>query len=456
MSVVTNELDYKKETISHASYQLTKILPQSQITTITNGAEAIFEISPKVFNPAQSELQMSVTFPVVATDNAINVVFTDTVSEIRQIQLYTRTGLFLADVMYANNYVKAVSRYETPYYETMTNDRLVGGATAPPQQWEGLFACGATATVRPTEASTANGSPAEAYLETNYVTESATGGTAGAGNAITIKYAFPLKIFKHTIFDLNKDLYFGGETLYLRVVFDAPNRYGYSRVSNTPTNFDNVSNVISNLQLLLAVEQNPVIQNELKNKVMSPEGFTTIVPMMYYNKISSTAGSSYSVQTRYNRGHGSKIKKIYTAPFFITESGKTTFSLNNSTYTKANTFRTSINNIRTTQYDYQCENGDDWNIVKKKLKGSSYLSSSDYYYTWVWCDDFTNNYNVQMEDALLKTDADNIIDGIDLSQEIIYEFYNYRSGGNLEAVNYYTFAQTIKDLTVNSSGITLN
>ncbi len=79
-----------------------------------------------------------------------------------------------------------------------------------------------------------------------------------------------------------------------------------------------------------------------------------------------------------------------------------------------------INSIRTSQFDYVFANSTDYIVKKDSLRGSSILSSDEYYYNWVWVEDFTMNNDMYEK---LGIPAENCIDGLDLTNEIKYDIY---------------------------------
>ena len=122
--LVGRELEYSKYDVSHGSYQLTQIIQQSGGQTINGGLiaaggqETIFELPPKVYNFAKSVLRYNIV-PVAAGGGNSNIIFDDTVAEIRQLQLYTRAGLFLVDIQDLNMYLNLRLRSETKIEEVI-------------------------------------------------------------------------------------------------------------------------------------------------------------------------------------------------------------------------------------------------------------------------------------------------------------------------------------------------
>lgn len=463
MSLVSNELDYKKYVSSHPSYTMSKVLPQNGIQTVTmttaGGEETIFELPPKVYNLSKSILSFTLTpaigVPAVA-ETVLNKIFADTIGAIRQIQLYTRTGLFLVDLNYANNYTNAVSRHETPIDEVLQNDKPLNGYGF----WEGLSCSNyagrqnaAEGIIRPAAGAGDNGTAGAGltdYLEPKYVVV----GTDASANPV-INYKVPLKFFKNTGLEVDKDLYFGGETLYLKIIWDNRNKVGYHTEfgDNDNTTHLPINGVtISTISLFTAIEQNPIVESEVKQKVMSAEGLSLQWPMVYYNStpLAAGAGALHSVQVRYNRGNGSKLKKIYWVPSHQTATTWQAYDHNNEGARKITSFYTTVNNIRTSQFDYNVTNAEDWMVKKESLKGSCIMSSNEYYYNNTWIENFTDDSS-----ALIKSnlpDQHNIDDGLDLNTEVIYTI---NAINNNVALNHQFFAVTSKDLIIGSAGIQL-
>jgi len=457
MSLVSDELDYKKYTSSRPSYTFSKILPQNGSQTVTlsaaGGEETIFELPPKVFNGSKSIFAFSQTPP---QGTHYNKMFVDTVPSIRQIQLYTRTGLYLVDLNYANDFTNSISRHETPVSEILANDKIDNDIG----YWEGLYPSNVlgkdAATeniVRPAAAAGDGGidlSGKTSIIEPEYC-------LVGTDNEATpvINYKFPLRYFKETGFEVDKDLYFGGETLYLKIVWDSYTRIGYNTTHDDNNNTGAAAltaGTISGITLFLAIEQNPVIENAIKSKVMSPEGLSLYWPMVYTNLVPLAAGVSalHSIQVRYNRGNGRRLKKIYWVPFNQTRTTYRSFDHDNTGGKKFTSFHTTVNNLRTSQFDYAVVAGEDWMVKKDSLKGSCILSSDEYYYNFTWIEDFTGSMSLLEKSKL--PDLHNIDDGLDLTSEVIY---TVNAINNNKAINHHIFAVCQKELTINANGIQL-
>jgi hypothetical protein len=472
MSVIARELDYSKKDFSHASYQYSKFTQQSGGQTVTisgsGGQESIFELPPKVYN--FSKFIMSYVATPTGVAAKLNAYFTDCIPEIRQIQLYTRSGLFLADIQFADNYTKSILKHEIKLEDMLThdipvNDNAVGHVTC----WEGLHGMqlnisNAAQAGVPTytyqiipEMSVAGGaapmirsSKSPAYVV-----------TSGTANTATPKVTrkFPLRLYKNSIFELDKDIYLGGETIYLRIVWNNPGRcyYSITALDGTVDGAAAGTNVeITNLNLYGTVEVNPAIEQALKQKV-SEGNFSILLPYVYSNQLSIN-GSSQTINVRYNRAHGSKLMKIYWAPFNNTDTSITAYDHRNATKVLVpvpgsiiDNFYTTVNNIRTTQFNYDCTHQEDFLVKQDKLKGSCIVNSTEYYINFTWIEDFTDNY--KLFEKPLFPDELTYVDGLDLNGgEILYAITASCTNATYK---HYVFAVTQKTLMVGPEGVTI-
>lgn len=311
-----------------------------------------------------------------------------------------------------------------------------------------------------------------------------------------VNWKIPLKKLHGTIFSLDKSIHFG-RVLYVRIVWQSSNKvlyYNDGAAANTQnpgyiaTSVPTMSTTgyqLSNIYLYLAKETNILVENELKQKINSAEGFKIMIPWTSQYKQSQNTNTQ-SVTMRFTSALGKRLLKIYWAPYNQLEStiyaydhcvlpadncivqppnAASIIASNPPAYQKVTTFYSLVNNVRTSQYNYNVNNGsiagtfmtssfnDDYEQRKNKLKGSCILSRNEYYYNWVWCEDFTDN--VPIIEKPIVPDENTYLDGLDLTQgEIKYDIY-VTQGPNSIPVNYYVYAITLKELIINSSGITL-
>jgi len=457
MSVVDESLNYEKMVHTYGTYQLSKVMPQAGGAPLPvsggGGNESIFEIPPKVINFSKSILSFTITPTTIATAASYLFANMDGYACIRQLQVYTRSGLYLCDINDFDNYTNMTMRRNTLSNDVLGWDNPAAEklVTTTVGSFSGLVPGvfqGTALMYRPTGAAITN------VLENLYVLPGVISG--GTNYSPSINFRIPLGDIPECFVSENKDVFFGGEILYMRIVWNASQQiYFQSTDADVPTVATPADGdygggaTITQLTLLTAIETNPVIENLIKSKVSSIEGLQMLMPMVYYNKISLGQATNHNITTRYNRAHGIKLKKIYWSAYNQTEFANTAFDKSNlSAAPKVTQYSTMINNIRTSQYDYVTANLDDYIVKKNSLRGSAIYSSNEYYFNWVWVEDFTDNNPLLKQYYELK---DNYIEGLDLENEIKYDV-NATTPGAV-GYNHYVYAVTEKLLTISSAGI---
>lgn len=478
---ISHTLDYKKYNLTYPSYAMTVCLPVSGGNTWSvsaAGTEILIELPPTAINLARSILYFQVNLVDNAggmnTPNIQSWFHSGCLSFIRQMQLYTRTNTYVCDLYEAQNYTEVVWKAETKQSDFMTYDQAVnsvGGAAIPTN----INNSGFSRMLQPSQVILPNlanhrhdnSNPQLAIYEplhfyaTNVYTNN-----AYAGNFL-LNIELPLGMIYNTILAEDKDIYFGGEIMVLRLVLNGTSRFCYT-TPNTATLTDptggGVTTVpqfninIQNLKLYLATEQNTAIINELKAKVASPEGLSMLIPYVYTTKLSLPATTSQSMDIRYNRGHGIKLKKIYYSAFNATEQTNTSYDHSNVSNVgvagaKIVNFYTTINNMRLQQYNVDCTNltgqSQDWMEMQKYLKGSILSTSNLFQYYWFWIDDFSN-VNCLSEKGIKGISENNLIQGLDLTNEVKWDIILTTESVGL---NHYAFAITQKLMTITSNGI---
>ena len=276
-----NSLDYTQYNFVTPDYQLTKLIQQTggQINTITTsgGTESIFELPAKVFNFGKSFLSFSISIPEVDTkyawSPAVGIPF------FQQIQVYTKGGLFLCDLINAHNYTNLVMPVETKIENLKTKDQFYYGAILADSvgYGSGLRIGGSDSNIRLNSAT----KPANGQDEMLYSYQGVEGDGNGAGNLVG-NFIINLSEFKNTIMGLNKDLYFNGEIMMIRFVWGPATKVYFTGNSGTdPTSVPvaaAASIAVSNIALYLALENNQEIVNQIMSKCSSPDGLKVIVP----------------------------------------------------------------------------------------------------------------------------------------------------------------------------------
>ena len=325
-SNVAKSLDYQKVAKSHPYYRYNKILPlsgsQTQTLSSSGGTEVVFEIPVCAFNLAQSYLQFNLNVGTIGTAGNSPWIYSDVLGAIRQIQLYTRNAIYLADIYNANNMTKVMCKPNISLKDFLTYDVGAGGAAN--TNGTGTFSTLSrnTSTIG-TVASVNTRVPPGGNNSTNTENIYVRPGITPLTTATSYGYRIPLKQLTNTIFSLDKVIY-ANEILVMRTVFDSFDKIGFIGTSLTnpaagaaviPTA---TVITVSSLTTYLAVEQDPLIIQGLRQQVASG-GFSVLIPYIYCYKNALT-GTSQTVSLRFNRGHGRRLQRIYTSTFVTAET----------------------------------------------------------------------------------------------------------------------------------------
>jgi hypothetical protein len=306
MSIVAQELDYGTHTISHGSYQYSKVTQQTGTTTVTintGGNDSIFELPPKVYNFAKFILSFTMTPVAGGAANRFNWVSVDGVPMIRQIQLYTRSGLYLVDIQNFNYYMNMIGRRTKKIEDVVTYDTAIAGSTG---VLNTIQCVNDTTIYRQTN--NAAVTTGRKLLEPQYLIV----GTSDAANPV-LRYQIEFSNFTECLLGMDRDLYFGGEIMYLRIIWDSASKIGWWSSSGAgaatdptlaPTGMVSVG--LADLVLYVPIEQNPVIENTLKQKIMS-DGLNVLIPYVNSNIINVVGGTTQNLSVKYSRPYGSKL-----------------------------------------------------------------------------------------------------------------------------------------------------
>ena len=357
--VVPTQLDYKKYPTIKPKYKLSRLIQQTGGQTVTlntaGGQESIFEIPVKVINLACSKIQLQLQIAAGGAGFS-NYIFGNCIPFWQQVQLYNRGGQLIVDLYQAQNHTNLVTLPETKFEELKTMDRYAAGLTGniPPSTATNPVGQGQVFQTANNEMFIFNGSIAYAATNTSpvpgivnytnvrhnhdstqaantFTTSSFTDVkydevryfTVGGANAATyVNFTLPLSVFKNTLLAVDKDLYFN-EVMLLRLVWNPVARVAFTSgaplaaitaqnnpivyIAGVPSPAD-TTNVpkaaaatsINNLQMLLAIEENSMIANDIKTKVLSPGGLSLLTPFVYTSKISLNAATLQTITLRYN------------------------------------------------------------------------------------------------------------------------------------------------------------
>lgn len=469
------ELKYEEIIVTVPTYEYSRIYPQSSATlNITaDGQESVFEIPPKCFNFSKASLNFTMT-PIAGTH--FNNIHCDGVPFISQIQLYTRSGLFLCNITSLNKYLNTISRRENKLTDVQTwsraghNNGFMDVLRCPKSNPVGGNPLNFTGNV-PTIAGDANITVANMAVIVNEINRLnaaivnrngnyPNADTAGSfaddpiyyiGDGVdteanpVIRYMIPLERIKYCILSQNKDICFN-EVLYLKLIWAHPNITGFNTTARNliAGSVPIAGYAISGLLLYLPIEKNEFIIKKINDQIAAK--FTYAVNFVYTQKIAKGAELGQSLSIRVNRSHGNKIKKIFYVPYAFDETGGTAFL---HTSTPIVEYYTTINNVRRTQHNILPADGLDWLEQKESLTGSCVTGSTAFYYGWCHVEDFTHRATLTEKGC----DEDRYNDGLLLELEQIYNV-NCLVTTNAPLMNYF-FIVCAKELVITPQGITL-
>lgn len=445
-------------------YKMAKLLPilgsRDVIIPTNSSTDSTFVLSPgTVFNLSKSSLSFTFT-PIAGGVGDFNCVIADVIPTIQQLQLYTRGGIYLADIRYFDNYSKACLKKEmklndfltksviTPYIDSaldtdkLRDDNVLYRCNSIVGELRidnnciygeiGTDICGDVASVN--------------YTEPQYITA---GNTNNASPVIN--YLIELKDIFNSIFSCDTNLAFDDE-IYLRIVWNSPSKYIFN--STNPNNlvdanveqYAGTSITISNLNLYLAMEANQSVVKSVISK-KNNGGLSLIIPYLYSYK-TPLIGSSQKVSFSLSKEHGKTLCKVFHLVASPIESAISTYDTYNVGGYRLSSFFTSIDGNRLQEINVDCTRLQDWLLMKDKLKGSVIQSSRMYQMNWFWEDDFSQG---KLYHELC---------GLDLStskmwdiQMVIPDTLNAAAASKR---NNYTFAVVQKILKIKSNSIELS
>lgn len=464
-SLSAPQLNYRKAIYNHPSYRYNKVLMQTGGNSITfsqaGGSEYIFEIPVSTFNLSKSYFTMQVRLPT-GPNPGYNWLYQNTCPFFRQIQLYTRGGQYICDLNEAANYLKIVVNAETKLEEFLTfpmNEYAQNVALGAAQATPGLIGAGSFFQRNNSTLANYQGGDARpgmgvvgstmAYTEPKYVLRS-TVEAGGNESVMVVNFRIPLGLIKNTIFELDKDLYFG-EVILLRLVTHAYTKIFYTGTNaanpDTGNNAAAAAPTSADVALYVAVEKDLNIVNQLMNQ-MQTSGIQLVIPYVWYSKFNpGGATTSQNVSIRYNRGQGVRLRKIYHSVFHNTESSNTAYDHNNVNGAKVVEYYTLLNNNRLQEFNVDCTHLDDYSLVKDKIEGSVLQEADIYQYNWFHLEDFTGIYEIDPEDK------NNIIVGLPLETEQKWDFYSRTANAQY---NHYTYAIVERNLSISPAGVVVS
>lgn len=438
--VVATPLSYEQKAYSSPNYKLLRVTPLQGTQTYTLSAsrqQLQFEFpANECFNLSRSYLQMTLNIAAQTVTPAFARVFNDTIAPISSINLRTRSGVVLCDLDFCNQYVRIANRIKTRVSQYLSDgERDILYPSKSLGNIGNSVRC---------DGSSAN-SP---YVEPSYVQTSADLG------AITKYYNIPLSVIAETIFEVDKDLWFG-EVLLMTINVAPLAEIGFRSGGTDPTPQTAAvaltgANTLSDICCYLATEQNVVIKKQVMDLVQAGK-FKMILPYVHYFTNLRNATGAQSVSLRFNKGHGEYLRSVLHIPVNSAATVNTVYDSINTNGAKISRYYVMTNNMRDEDYDAMCNDTDAslassaWTLIRDSIKGSvAGLNDAVYFANFFVLSDYTELGNAE-DQANLNTPKWNLQCGKSLESEVKWDIVCTQASAN---INHYTFARVSKSLTI--------
>lgn len=442
---------------NHGSYSYTRILPNGSSSAQLNTSsqqEVLLDLPNRVMNLSRSTLDFDLDVPLLA--GSTSRLLTVGQSAIERMSVYSRSGVYLADITSCGIYTRCVTPYVTSHSKLQSADKtqLASTVSGAESTGKGFFNCPSRSLadtetpdgrnakrVTDTGGATTTEDADVAFNENQYYTQ----GTLGSGSYI--KCSVPLSEFHHTVLSVDKDLYFN-QALVMRVSFAGTDKMGGSSTSATDPETGKVNNLgavqVKNIRLNLAIETNREIADGVRGMVMTT-GLSQVVPYVYpYLFTNSSPQTSVSQQQRFNAGMGHSLLNVYTVTANAATSGLLSADIANKGGTeKITSYQASVDNNLLSEYTPECASNEDYVIQRHLMEDSCISNANVFRHNRVQINSWRSGKCVDWKDT------DTVLDGLDLSAERIYNIQKTLVSGSYR---HYIFAVVQRTMSIAPSG----
>jgi hypothetical protein len=226
---------------------------------------------------------------------------------------------------------------------------------------------------------------------------------APANASCTINVRLHLDFIKDSIFELDKDIYFGGEIVNLEIYWAPLSDIMFQATAATnpvagaalyvPTGASSVCS----LSLQLAVEADAANIAYVQGLVQEGK-YNVAVPWLQPWNLTIQGTQSHQFAMPIGPSVGSKLKKIYWSAYTQNAVANYRWYHSNETpltgvpgFRIANYYTAIDNDNLQGGALINCANYDDYEMQRRTLRGSAICSDNEHYYNWVHVEDFTLN-----------------------------------------------------------------
>lgn len=463
--IATPQANYRPVKISAPRYRFRKIPLYNNGNNsmiIPGGAtlQAQWKIGADVYNLKRSFISYQATAAAAGAGTFIYTV-QDAPEAFNLLQFTDQGSLPVANIQFARKYARINRKLKTKFDKFMTMD--ISGAlnpsNAPITNVKTLYpAINFTNAVPPVA-----GVAGTDNLSTNNFVEAQVSINSTAANAAFSWYRqIPLDAYADSIFDVDRDQYFGRD-MYLQGDIGNGNYMCWTSTSATdPTagalQYPSGNNItLSNMYLYLAVEVNDEICRGLKDKYLK-SGLTQMISYPYAirlptNTANGVANLTYILQTTF----GIYCRKIMFQSYASPETGGTLMDCSNFNGQKILNYQTSVESQPLQDIYINCMipnvanasttnlTQDDWRENQKYCTGSVIQNFAQYQTNWFHIDRFGE------EDMKTNVPQENLVGGLELN---VARTWGIQANTGVGAGNLqnYIFADIQRELTVSAIG----
>jgi len=469
MSALPKTVDYSRN-IDHASKYKTLQVPLSNnsaisVAPVTNTSQLLQWKLPAgvTFNLSRSSISYNILVDAPAAPDAMFAAVADDCFQIaNQLSLVTAQGITVADVPFCNRYTKLADKYFTRHSEFMSRANVdvsypcrTANTDNPVRQ---IPAASITDNTYDLPAGAVKSSGFVPYEEPRYYKF----GAAVNGALALAKYQKLGDVGKGTLFEQDKDIYYGQE-IYLNLQTAPVDSWAFRSGSKTAVvppadaaalaaSLNAAGKVsITNIMLNLAVEDNAILANSVRQKFeTSGIKLRTDYILAFRNVCNNTLTN---INLQIPQMSGTKLKRIMNAVYDSRETGSNTFDCHNLNGEKISTYQTTIDSQTLQNAFVDCTfstglriGNSDYRENEKYVKDSVIQTIPMYQYNWTHIDSFDG-------DDSLKENHQNRDYGLDL--DVPRNYLLQLNSPNATATNLaeYSFCILSRVLHIGKDGI---
>lgn len=473
---ISNPLDLSPHEISAGSYVLRLVNPENgqPSLAVSSTTNCDFLLPNLTTNLSRSFLEFNLVWSDAGNTTNYCHFHNGFLAAIDGMILSTQGNVRLAEVNNIPEYTTAIWRACTDLKDFMTfpchsNSELTVATVTEAGQYfnriraiqdlTGDPAYAASGACINSEAGTSQEAGSDDYTAVSrYVSAVVIGANNGTGN-LAMRVRLPLNMIYHSIFNLDKNLYFN-EQLRLTVRFNQGAKFGFlsatsaRSVAAASTDFATAP-AISGVCLRLAVETNESIKSSMVSRVRDGEGISLRIPYPYVFKGtgSSSTGVVESFIRKVNRGNGDRLLRCYGLILSAAQTGARYCNSHNGT---------AVAPIKWSNYRWYLDSkplsddvcdllgsgvGTAWENHKNMFLGSCYKGMKDWLQSPVVIQDFSG---VPQSKDFPETDGGS--SGLDLAveREIAFQYTSVAA-----SLNFWLFYICQKVLTINKMGVSV-